>query len=81
MILGGLSGVTTVRPGVAGVLQMVSELTLAVSWACVGQLRRIRWHMGQGRGYVRMTCGSSRMDGIIHMLLTGRTVRVCQYWT
>jgi hypothetical protein len=80
MILGGLSGVMTVRPGVAGVLQMVSELILAVSWACAGQLRRIRWHTGQGRGYVRMTRGSSEMDGIIHMLLTGRTVRVCQYW-
>jgi hypothetical protein len=41
MILGRLSGVTTARPGVAGVLQMVSELTLAVSRARTGQLRRI----------------------------------------
>jgi hypothetical protein len=45
----GLLGVMTTRPGVAGVLQMVSELTLVVSWA----------RTGQGRGYVRMTRGSS----------------------
>jgi hypothetical protein len=38
----GLAGVTTVRPGVAGVLQMVSEPTLAVSRARTGQLRRIQ---------------------------------------
>jgi hypothetical protein len=31
-----LPGVTTIRPGVAGVLQMVSELTLAVSRAHTG---------------------------------------------
>jgi hypothetical protein len=37
----GLPGVTTVRPGVAGVLQMVLELTLVVSRVCTGQLRRI----------------------------------------
>jgi hypothetical protein len=37
-----LSGVTTARPRVSGVLQMVSELTLPVSQACTGQLRRIR---------------------------------------
>jgi hypothetical protein len=36
----GLPEVTTVRPGVAGVLQMVSEPTLTVSRACIGQLRR-----------------------------------------
>jgi hypothetical protein len=51
----GLSGVTTARLGVAGVLQMVSEPTLAISRAHTSQLRRIRWRMGQGRGYVRMT--------------------------
>jgi hypothetical protein len=38
----GLSGVTTVRPEVAGVLQMVSEPTLTVSRARTSQLRRIR---------------------------------------
>jgi hypothetical protein len=32
----GLTGVTTVGPGVDGVLQMVSEPTLAVSRSCVG---------------------------------------------
>jgi hypothetical protein len=32
MILGGLPRVTTVRPGVLGVLQMISELTLAISF-------------------------------------------------
>jgi hypothetical protein len=37
-----LSEVTTVRPGVAEVLQMVSELTLTVSRARTGQLIRIR---------------------------------------
>jgi hypothetical protein len=50
----GLPGVTTARPGVAGVLQMVSEPTLTVSRAHTGQLRRIRWRTGQGRGYVRV---------------------------
>jgi hypothetical protein len=59
-----LLGVTTVRPGIAGVLQMVSEPTLAVLWARTGQLRRIRWRMGQGRGYVRMTYGSSGRDTV-----------------
>jgi hypothetical protein len=37
-----LLGVTTVRPEVPGVLQMVLELTLTVSRARTGQLRRIR---------------------------------------
>jgi 1,4-dihydroxy-2-naphthoyl-CoA synthase len=60
----GLPGVTTARSEVAEVLQMVSELTLAVSQARTGQLRRIRWRTGQGRGYVRMTHGSSRRDTI-----------------
>jgi hypothetical protein len=59
-----LTGVTIARPGVVGVLQMVSELTLAVSWARMGQLRRIRWRTGQGHGYVHMTRGSSRRDTI-----------------
>jgi hypothetical protein len=59
-----LPGVTTVRPRVARVLQMVSELTLAVSRTRTGQLRRIRYRMGQGRGYVRMTRGSSRRDTV-----------------
>jgi hypothetical protein len=60
----GLSGVTTARPGVAGVLQMVSEPTLAVSRAHMGQLRGIWWHTGQGRGYIRMTRGSSGRDTV-----------------
>jgi hypothetical protein len=30
-----LLGVSVVSPGLDGVLQLVSELTLAVSWACV----------------------------------------------
>jgi hypothetical protein len=38
----GLSGVKIDRPRVARVLQMVSEPTLAISWARMGQLRRIR---------------------------------------
>jgi hypothetical protein len=60
----GLLGVTTARSGVAGVLQMVSEPTLAVSRARTGQLRRIRWRTGQGRGYVRMTRESSGRDTV-----------------
>jgi hypothetical protein len=60
----GLSGVTTVRPGMAGVLQMVSESTLTVSRARTSQLRRIRWRMGQGREYVRMARESSRRDTV-----------------
>jgi hypothetical protein len=47
-----LPGVTTSRPVVTGVLQMVSELTLVISWT----------RMGQGRGYVRMTRRSSERD-------------------
>jgi hypothetical protein len=42
----GLPGVTTARPRVDGVLQMVLEPTLAVSRARTGQLRRIRWRTG-----------------------------------
>jgi hypothetical protein len=45
----GLPGVMTTRPGVIGVLQMVSESTLAVSRARTGQLRRIRWRTVQVR--------------------------------
>jgi hypothetical protein len=60
----GLSGVTTVRPGMTGVLQMVSEPTLTVSRTCMGQLRRIQWRTGQGRGYVCMTRGSSGRDTV-----------------
>jgi hypothetical protein len=37
-----LPGVTTMRPRVVGVLQMVSEPILTVSLARTGQLRRIR---------------------------------------
>jgi hypothetical protein len=59
-----LPGVTTARPGVAGVLQMVSEPTLTVSRARTGQLRRIWWRTDQGRGYVRMTRGSSGRDTV-----------------
>jgi hypothetical protein len=50
----GLTGVTTVRPGVPGVLQMVTEPTLTVA--------RVR--TGQRRGYVCMTCGSSGRDTV-----------------
>jgi hypothetical protein len=39
--LSELLHVTTARLGVVGVLQMVSELTLTVSWTRKGQLRRI----------------------------------------
>jgi hypothetical protein len=60
----GLPGVTTARPGVARVLQMVSEPTLAVSLARTCQLSRIRWRTGQGRGYVRITRGSSERDTV-----------------
>jgi hypothetical protein len=38
----GLPGVTTVRPRMAEILQMISEPTLMVSRARTGQLRRIR---------------------------------------
>jgi hypothetical protein len=60
----GLPGVTTARPGVAEMLQMVSKPTLAVSRARTSQLRRIRWRTGQGRRYVRMTRGSSERDTV-----------------
>jgi hypothetical protein len=48
----GLLGVMTVRSGVAGVLQMVLWLTLAVSRARTDQLRSIWQLMGQRCGYV-----------------------------
>jgi hypothetical protein len=38
--------VTTARPGVTGVLQMVSEPTLTVSRVRTGQLRMIQWCIG-----------------------------------
>jgi hypothetical protein len=60
----GLSGVTTTRSGVSGVLQMVSELTLTVSRARTCQLRRIRQHTDQGYEYVRMTRGFSWRDTV-----------------
>jgi hypothetical protein len=60
----GLSGVMTTSPGVAEVLQMISELTLVISRARTSQLRRIRWRTGQGRRYVRMTRGSSGRDTV-----------------
>jgi hypothetical protein len=59
----GLPEVTITRPGLAGVLQMVSKPTLVVSRARTGQLRRMRWR-GQGRGYGRMTCESSERDTV-----------------
>jgi hypothetical protein len=59
-----LPGVTTARPGVVGVLQMVSEPTLMVLRVRTGQLRRIRWRTGQGHVYVCMTRGSSRRDTV-----------------
>jgi hypothetical protein len=60
----GLSGVTTARPRVVGVLQIVSEPTLAVSRARMGQLRRIQWRTGQGREYVHMTRESFGRDTV-----------------
>jgi hypothetical protein len=60
----GLPGVMTTRPGVPGVLQMVSEMTLMVSRTRTGQLRRIRWRTGQRCGYICMTRGSSERDTI-----------------
>jgi hypothetical protein len=60
----GLPAVMTTRPEVVEVLQIVLELTLTVSRARTGQLRKIRWRMGQGRGYVRMMHGSSRRDTV-----------------
>jgi hypothetical protein len=59
-----LPEVTTVKPGVTGMLQIVSKSTLAVSRVRTGQLRRIRWCTGQERGYVRMTRESSGRDMI-----------------
>jgi hypothetical protein len=59
-----LSGVMTFRPGVAGVLQMVSESALVVSRARTDQLRRIRQRTGQRHGYVHMMCESSGRDRV-----------------
>jgi hypothetical protein len=59
-----LLGVMTARLRVTGASQTVSELTLVVSRVCTGQLRRIRWHTGQGCEYVCMTCRSSGRDTV-----------------
>jgi hypothetical protein len=59
-----LPGVTSARPRVPRVLLMVLEPTLVVSRTRTSQLRRMRWCMGQGRGYIRMTRGSSRRDTV-----------------
>jgi hypothetical protein len=45
-----LSGVSTTGPGVVGVLQVVSELTLTVSRTCVGQGLRYMAHGACGPG-------------------------------
>jgi hypothetical protein len=57
-----LSRVATTRPGVAGVLQMVSELTLVVLRTRMDQLRRIWWCTDQRCRYVRMARESSVRD-------------------
>jgi hypothetical protein len=59
-----LLGVPIARPKVAGVLQMISEPTLVVSRARTDQLIKIWWRMGQGRGYICMTRGSSERDTV-----------------
>jgi hypothetical protein len=46
-----LPGVTGPSHGVVGVLHLVSELTLAVTWACVGQ--------GRGHGVHHGTCAGT----------------------
>jgi hypothetical protein len=56
--------VTTIRFRVARVLQIIPELTLMVSQACMGQLKMIRYRLGQGHGYIRMMHRSSRRDMI-----------------
>jgi hypothetical protein len=75
-----LSGVTIVSPGVPGVLQMVSESTLTVSRAHTGQLRRILWRTGQGRGICTHDAWVLwEGHGMVYMLLTRRMIRVYQY--
>jgi hypothetical protein len=69
----GLPGVTTVRPGVVGVLQMVSELTLMVSRARTDQLRSIRWHTGPLGGTQYGTYGASWTYGTHIPVLEVRT--------
>ena len=74
-------------------LQMVSEPTLAVSRARTGQVRRIRgsvrvrcegYGVAYGSGTWVRTHGAWVLwegHGMVRMLLTGRAVHVCQYWT
>jgi hypothetical protein len=72
-----LSGVTTVRLGVTGVLQMVSESTLAVSRVRTSQLRRTVTYGSVT--WVRTHNAWVLWEGhdMIRMLLTGCMVRVC----
>jgi hypothetical protein len=64
------------------VVQMVSELTITVLRARMGQLRRMRWRIGQRCGYVRMHGAWFIWEGqgMVHMLLIEHMVQVCQYW-
>jgi hypothetical protein len=66
---------------VAGVLQMVSEPTLAVSRGTYGSVEKDTMTYGSAT-WVRTHDAWVLWEehGMVRMLLTGRTVRVCQYW-
>jgi hypothetical protein len=68
----GLPGITTARPEVAGVLQMVSELTLAVLRARTGEKDTVVYGSGT---WVRTYDALVLWEGhsMIRILLTGRT--------
>jgi hypothetical protein len=67
---------------VAGMLQMVSEPTLMVSRARTSQVRRIRGNVRVKEvGTYAWRVGPLEGHSMIRMLLTGRAVHVCQYWT
>jgi hypothetical protein len=75
-----LPGVTTTWPGVAGVLQMVLEPHVFTGVYIPVEKDMVVYRSGT---WVRthdawVLCEG---HGMVHMLLTGYMVRVCQYWT
>jgi hypothetical protein len=75
-----VTGVTTVRPGVIGVSQMVSEPTLTVSRA-YRSIEKDTVVYGSGTWiHTHNVWVLWKGHNMVHMLLTGRMIHVCQYW-
>jgi hypothetical protein len=76
----GLPGVTTARPGVAGVLQMVSEHPRDLTGA-YGSVEKDTVAYRSGTWvHTHVVWVLLEGHGMTRMLLTRCTIRVCQYW-